>query len=437
MNVGLGRLVEPNRNSHGLDGKGADMTKYFVTSVLGISGIMGLLLCGCAETVGDKGKPCQATCERKPCPAKAQAEPKCHLEKSKMDYQRKDWGVVDGKPVSLYHLTNTNGLEADISNYGAIVTRLTTPDRIGKLDDIVLGYDTVAEYVAGSPYFGAIVGRYGNRIAKGLFTLDGAEYTLAVNNGPNHLHGGLKGFDKVIWDAEPSKDAEGVRLKLTYTSKDGEEGYPGTLKCTVIYTLSNNNELKIDYEATTDKATPINLTHHGYWNLAGQGSRDILGHELMLNADKTTPVDSTLIPTGELKPVKGTPLDFTTPHAIGERINADDEQIKFGGGYDHNFVLNKPDKGMSLAAQVYEPTTGRVMKIYTTEPGIQFYSGNFLDGSNVGKGGKVYKHRYAFCLETQHFPDSPNKQSNKNFPSAILRPGSKYEHHTVYKFTTK
>jgi aldose 1-epimerase len=354
-----------------------------------------------------------------------------------MDIERTDWGVVDGKPVSLYRLTNANGLEADISNYGAIVTMLTAPDRSGKLDDIVLGYSSLREYQAGSPYFGAIVGRYGNRIAKGRFTLDGVEYTLAVNNGPNHLHGGLKGFDKVVWNGITGKNADGVYLKLTYTSKDGEEGYPGTLNATVVYTLTNNNELKIDYEATTDKATPINLTHHGYWNLAGAGSRDILGHELMINADKTTPVDSTLITTGELKPVKGTPLDFTSPHAIGERINADDEQIKFGGGYDHNFVLNKKGKEMSLAAKVYEPTTGRVMTVTTTEPGIQFYSGNFLDSTNVGKGGKVYKHRYAFCLETQHFPDSPNKQGNANFPSGILRPGEKYEHHTVYAFTAK
>lgn len=354
-----------------------------------------------------------------------------------MDIERKDWGVVDGKSVSLYRLTNANGMQADISNYGAIVTRLTAPDRNGRFDDVVLGYETVAEYVADTPYFGAIVGRYGNRIAKGRFTLDGVEYELAVNNEPNHLHGGIKGFDKVIWDAEPGQDAQGAHLRLTYISEDGEEGYPGTLKSTVVYTLSNNNELKIDYAASTDKATVVNLTHHGYWNLAGQGSGDILGHELMLNADRTTPVDSTLIPTGELKPVKGTPFDFTTPHKIGQRIDADDEQIKFGGGYDHNFVLNKPGREMSLAARVYEPTTGRVMEVHTTEPGIQFYSGNFLDGSNVGKGGKAYHHRNGFCLETQHFPDSPNQQGNPNFPSVILRPGEKYEHHTVYKFVAR
>ncbi|MBI4581023.1 MAG: galactose mutarotase [Planctomycetes bacterium] len=355
-----------------------------------------------------------------------------------MNCEVENWGTVDGQQVLLYHLSNANGMTADISNYGGIVTRLVVPDRNGRLDDVVLGYDKLADYLKATPYFGAIVGRYGNRIAKGRFTLDGVEYKLATNNNENHLHGGLKGFDKVVWAvAGEGVDAKGVRLTLTYASKDGEEGYPGNLKATVVYTLTHNNELKIDYEATTDKATPINLTHHGYWNLAGAGNGDILGHELMLNADRFTPVDATLITTGELRAVKGTPFDFTTPTAIGARVNQDDEQLKFGKGYDHNFVLNKTGSGMTLAARVFESTSGRVMEVYTTEPGIQFYCGNFLDGSNVGKDGKVYHHRYGFCLETQHFPDSPNKQDNPQFPSAILGPGQTYEHHTVYKFSTK
>jgi aldose 1-epimerase len=366
--------------------------------------------------------------------AAAPAAKSAEKGKTEMNYRRKNWGMVDGKQVSIYYMTNANGMRADISDYGAIVRSLSVPDRNGKLEDVVLGYGSVREYQEDSPYFGAIVGRYGNRIAKGRFTLDGVEYKLAVNNDTNHLHGGLKGFDKVIWKAEPSMDAEGVHLKLTYVSKDGEEGYPGTLTATVTYTLSNNNELKINYEATTDKATPINLTYHGYWNLAGQGKGNILDHELMLNADRYTPIDPTSIPTGELPPVKGTPFDFTTPHKIGERINADDEQLRNGKGYDHNFVLNKQGNEMSLCARVYEATSGRVMEVLTTEPGVQFYSGNFLDGHNIGKEGKAYKHRYGFCLETQHFPDSPN---HPQFPSTILKPGEKYATQTVYKFTAK
>jgi len=341
--------------------------------------------------------------------------------------------TADGRQVRLYSLQNANGLKADIMTYGAIVVSLQTPDRDGRMDDIVLGYDNLQDYIKNSPYFGAIVGRYGNRIAKGKFTLDGAEYTLATNNNANHLHGGVKGFDKVVWGDDPVWKDDAVGVKLSYLSKDGEEGYPGNLKATVTYLLTNKNELRIEYEATTDKATPVNLTHHGYFNLAGAES-DILGHVLMLNADRFTPVDEGLIPTGELTPVKGTPMDFLKPTPIGARINETYEQLKFGGGYDHNWVLNKRGKGMTLAARVYEPTTGRVMEIRTMEPGIQFYSGNFLDGTITGKEGKVYKHRWGFCVETQHYPDSPNKP---DFPSTILRPGEKYETVTTYRFSTK
>jgi len=352
-----------------------------------------------------------------------------------MSIQRQDWGKVDGQPVFLFQLNNARGANAAITNYGAIIVSLKMPDRHGKMDDVVLGFDSLAGYLKGHPYFGALVGRYGNRIAKGKFTLDGKEYTLATNNMGNHLHGGLKGFDKVVWEAQPVERSEAVGLKLSYTSKDGEEGYPGNLKCTVTYLLTNNNELKIDYEATTDKATPVNLTNHSYFNLAGQGKGDVLDHEMMINADKFTPVDETLIPTGELKPVKGTPFDFTKATRIGARINQQqDEQIKFGGGYDHNFVLNRTGDGFSLAVKVSEPTSGRAMQVLTTEPGVQFYTGNFLDGSIVGKGGNVYKHRYAFCLETQQYPDSPNKSQ---FPSTILEPGRQYKSTTVYHFLAK
>jgi len=352
-----------------------------------------------------------------------------------MDVKKEAFGrTPDGREVELYTLTNANGLKAKIMTYGAIVVSLEVPDRNGNLADIVLGYDTLDEYIKNNPYFGAIVGRYGNRIGKARFTLNGVEYKLAANNGENHLHGGIKGFDKVVWDAEPVRQKNAVGVKLTYLSKDGEENYPGNLSCTVIYTLTNKDELKISYEAETDKATPINLTHHSYFNLAGHGARDILDHELTLKADRFLPVDSGLIPTGELRSVKGTVMDFTKPTAIGARIGADYKQLRFGKGYDHNWVLNSSDGSLALAAKVYEPTTGRVMEIYTTEPGIQFYSGNFLDGSNIGKGGKVYKHRYGFCLETQHFPDSPNEP---NFPSVILNPGQKYIHVTVHKFYTK
>lgn len=348
---------------------------------------------------------------------------------TKMNIEKQDFGkTADGTPVQLYTLTNKNGLEAKITNFGGSVVSLKVPDRNGKFRDVVLGFDSLEGYLENKPHFGSLIGRYGNRIANGRFTLNDVEYTLAKNNGENHLHGGIKGFDKVVWKAKEVKSDEGVGLELTYLSKDGEEGYPGNLSVKVLYTLTNNNELKIDYSAITDKNTVINLTNHSYFNLAGEGSGDILGHVLTLNADRFTPVDKNLIPTGELMSVKATPMDFTKPTAIGARIDNDHEQLVFGIGYDHNWVLNE-----LLAAKVYEPTTGRVLEVYTTEPGVQFYTGNFLDGSVAGKGGKVYYKRYGFCLETQHFPDSPNKP---HFPTTVLKPGESYAQTTIYKFST-
>ncbi|MCK4305568.1 MAG: galactose mutarotase [Candidatus Eisenbacteria sp.] len=334
----------------------------------------------------------------------------------------------EGQGVHLYTLRNANGMQVEITNYGGIVTSLLVPDRDGNLGDVVLGFDDLQSYLAGHPYFGALVGRYGNRIAKGRFTLDGKEYELATNNGPNHLHGGIAGFDKVVWNAELGESQEGAYLKLTYVSSDGEEGYPGIFSTAVSYTVTNQNELKISYEATTDKATPVNLTHHSYFNLAGAGAGDALGNILAILADRYTVVDETLIPTGELRDVTGTPMDFRKPTAIGERIN----EVK--GGYDHNYVLNSGGGKLALAATVYEPKSGRFMEVFTTEPGIQFYSGNFLDGTITGKESKVYQKHYGFCLEAQHFPDSPNQPG---FPSTILRPGETYKQLTIYKFSIK
>ena len=343
--------------------------------------------------------------------------------------------TADGQLAELFTLTNSHGIVVRATNYGGVITSVKTPDRSGHFDDIALGYDSLSGYLRATPYFGAIVGRYGNRIAKGQFTVDGATYHLAVNNGPNSLHGGLKGFDKVIWHAEQFQNATGVGVVLDYTSADMEEGYPGTLRTRVTYTLTNDDKLIVDYHATTDKATPLNLTQHSYWNLAGDGSRDILGHEMMINADAMTPVDTNLIPTGEIASVAGTPFDFRTPTPIGARIDqVQNTQIRFGGGYDHNFVLNRTGAaadGLVHAAHVVEPTTGRMLTISTTEPGIQFYSGNFLDGSITGKSGHIYHHRYGLALETQHFPDSPNHPS---FPSTILRPGQEYRSRTVFAF---
>jgi aldose 1-epimerase len=339
----------------------------------------------------------------------------------------------DGQPIDLYVLTNNSGAQAAISNFGGAVVSLTVPDRTGKLADVVLGYDSGEGYVADKNFFGALVGRYGNRIGHAQFELDGKTFTLPKNNGENTLHGGIKGFNKMLWTAKPITANGGQALQLSYLSKDGEEGFPGNLKVTVTYTWSDANALIIDYSATTDKKTVVNLTNHSYFNLAGQGAGDILGHQLMIPADQFTPVDHGLIPTGELRDVAGTPFDFRNSTAIGARINQDDEQIKLGGGYDHNFVLRMPtDHKEFLAARVVEPASGRVMEVWTTEPGVQFYTGNFLDGKVPGKGGASYPKRSALCLETQHFPDSPNKPK---FPSVVLRPGETYHTLTKYLFS--
>jgi aldose 1-epimerase len=355
-------------------------------------------------------------------------------EKGKANLKKESFGkTADGEEVELYTLSNANGIETGVTTYGGIVVSLKVPDRDGKLADVVLGFETLDGYLKGHPFFGALVGRYGNRIGKAKFSLNGKEYKLAVNNGENALHGGTKGFDKVVWKARPVTVKDGVALELSYLSKDGEEGYPGNLSVTVVYTLTNSDELKIDYSATTDQDTIVNLTNHSYFNLAGQGNGDILGHQIQINADRFTPVDSGLIPTGELRSVKATPLDFTQPTAIGARIGQDDEQLQLGKGYDHNFVLNGNAGTLRPAAKVVEPTTGRVLEVLTTEPGVQFYTANFLDGSLKGKGGKVYGQRSGFCLETQHFPDSPNKP---DFPSTVLKKGGRYQTTTVFKFST-
>jgi len=341
----------------------------------------------------------------------------------------------DGQQVELYTLTNKSGMEAAITNFGGIVVSLKAPDRSGKLDDVVLGYDQLDGYLTNKAFFGALIGRYANRIAHGKFTLNGVTCNVPKNDADNALHGGLKGFNKRVWTAQDVSGNHGQALQLTYGSKDGEEGFPGNLSAKVVYTLTDQNELRIDYSATTDKETVVNLTNHSYFNLAGQGKGDILGHELTIHSDRFTPVDATLIPTGELKPVKGTPFDFTKSTAIGARVNQDDEQLKVGKGYDHNWVLNGGGKGaVSLAAEAYEPKTGRVLQILTDQPGIQFYSGNFLDGTIQGKSGKVYNLRNGFCLETQHFPDSPNHPA---FPSTVLKPGQQYKTTTIFKFSSR
>ena len=344
--------------------------------------------------------------------------------------------TYQGKAIEQVTLKNKNGVELTAISYGGIITSLKVPDRAGTLADIVLGFDKPDSYWADPPppFFGAIIGRYGNRIAKGKFSLNGKTYTLATNNGPNHLHGGNKGFDKQLWTIATKDSPAGSSAIFTRTSADGEEGYPGNLQVRVTYTLTDRNELVIEYHATTDKATPVNLTQHSYWNMAGEGSGDILGQQLTINADRYTPVDDTLIPTGELAPVQGTPFDFRQPTAIGARIDQNDPQLKNGKGYDHNWVLNRKGTGLELAARLTDPKSGRTLEITTTEPGLQFYSGNFLDGTIKGKGGHVYAHRTGLCLETQHYPDSPNQ---KNFPSTILQPGKSYDSKTVFTFSAK
>jgi aldose 1-epimerase len=336
--------------------------------------------------------------------------------------------------LELFTMSSPSGVQAAVTNYGAIVQSIKTPDRSGKVVDIVLGFDTVEGYLGTHPYFGAVVGRYGNRVAKGRFTLDGKEYKLATNNGPNALHGGLRGFDKQVWQAREVAGSAEPAMEFTYLSEDGEEGYPGNLRATVRYTLTDKGELRIDYTATTDKKTVLNLTNHTYFNLAGQGTGDVLAHEVMIDADRFTPVDETLIPSGELRSVEGTPFDFRKPYKIGARIQqTSDEQIKRGNGYDHNFVLNGTPGTLRRAARVVEPSSGRVLEVSTTQPGMQFYTGNFLDGSVRGKGGRQYGFRSGFCMETQHFPDSPN---HPNFPTTTLNPGETYRTTTVFRFTT-
>lgn len=335
----------------------------------------------------------------------------------------------NGKTVELFTLKNENGIVAQITNYGGRVINLWTPDKSGNYGDIVVGYETLEEYLKSNEiYYGTLIGRYGNRIAKGHFTLNDSVYTLATNNKVNHLHGGVNGFNNVVWDA---KKIDGQTLELTYFSADGEEGYPGNLNVKVVYTLSNDNELKIEYRATTDKPTPINLTQHSFFNLKGAGNGDVNEHIMQIFADSYIPVDSTLIPIGVIAPVERTPFDFRNPTAIGARINEDNEQLKFGGGYDHNWVINKVETGLNYAAKVVEPESGRTLEVLTNEPGIQFYGGNFMNGSDSGKGGKVFAYRGALALETQHFPDSPNQPA---FPSAILNPGEEYYSVCIYKF---
>lgn len=365
---------------------------------------------------------CQLATEKTP------AAPKAGIEKTAFGT------LPDGRTADIFTLKNEKGMVVKITNYGGIIVSWTAPDRNGKYEDITLGCDSLAGYLKGTPFFGAIIGRYGNRIAKGKFSLDGTTYALATNNIGNHLHGGIVGYDKVLWTAEPIAGEEPA-LKLSYLSPDGEEGYPGNLRVEVVYTLQKDNALKMDYTATTDKKTICNLTNHAYFNLAGAGRSDILGHELTLNAAHFLPVDTTLIPTGERRPVAGTVFDFTQPTAIGARIgDKADQQIRFGGGYDHCWVLSDTSKTLKLAGVLGEPTSGRRMEILTTEPAIQFYSGNFLDGKVIGKGNTAYQFRSGLCLETEHFPDSPNQSA---FPTTVLNPGETYRTTTVYRFSVQ
>jgi aldose 1-epimerase len=349
-----------------------------------------------------------------------------------MPISRQAFGrTSDGTPIERYTLTNANGLEAAIMTYGGTLTALRVPDRAGEFGDIVLGFDTLEPYLADHPFFGALVGRFCNRIAGAQFTLNGTTYSLARNDGPNHLHGGPHGFHRAIWRASERPSDEGPSLALHYLSRDGEEGYPGNLSVDVVYTLTDQNALRIDYSATTDRDTVINLTHHAYFNLTGG---DILSHELVLDGTRFLPIDETLIPIGELRSVQDTPMDFTTSTPIGERIASDDEQVRRGQGYDHTWVLDKPADALGHAARVYAPGSGRVLDVFTTEPGVQFYSGNMLDGSHTGKGGTIYTRNSGLCLETQHFPDSPNQPQ---FPSTVLHPGETYRQSTIFQFSVR
>lgn len=385
-------------------------------SLLALSGLLG----ACGQPTAETGKSPSTETTAKGAEAKLKKE---------------SFGKLpDGTPVDVYTLTNKNGVEAKITNYGATLTSVKVPDRNGKIDDVELGYDNIDGYLDKNPHLGAIAGRYANRIAKGEFKLGGKTYTLAKNNGPNHLHGGPNGFFKQLWTAKDVSGKDGQAVSFTYLSKDGEENYPGNLTATVTYTLTDKNELKIEYQATTDKETILNLTNHAYFNLAGAGNGDILKHQLKINAKQFTPVDKTLIPTGKLENLAGTPMDFSTLTAIGDRIDSTYEQLVIGKGYDHNYVLATGGSLTTQAVEAYEPTTGRVMEVFTDQPGVQLYTGNFLDGTITGKGGKSYPRRGGFCLETQHFPDSPNQPS---FPTTALKPGDKYQTTTIFKFSAR
>ena len=358
----------------------------------------------------------------------------CTNSASQGSIEKKPFGKTrDGQPVEIYTLVNKNGLSAEISNYGGIVRTLSVPDKSGQFLDIVAGYNTLEEYLNWSPHYGCIVGRFSNRIAGGKFSIDGKEYVLAQNNSGNNLHGGPKGFDKVVWKARDYISDSGPALELTYLSPDGDQGFPGNLSVKTVYTLTNDNELKVEYTATTDKKTVVNLTHHSYFNLSGPSNGDILDHIVTLNADKFTPVDKTGIPTGEFRSVSGTPFDFRKPHSLGKRINVNNDQLKKGAGYDHNWIVNGKKGELTLGATVYDPKSGRVMEVYSDKPGMQLYTGNFLE-KDIGKDGKPYKRRYALCLEPQDFPDAPNK---KNFPSTLLSPGETYSHTLIYKFSVR
>jgi aldose 1-epimerase len=397
------------------------MNKLFLPAVAALA----VALAGCSSTGS-------STCDSCGAAAGVSASNCCCAAIPPVKISQARFGKTpDGKRVDIFTLRNVNGVEARICNYGGILVSLKAPDRNGHLGDVVLGYDNLNGYLTKSPYFGALIGRYGNRIAGGKFTLDDVTYKLAANDHPNALHGGIKGFDKVVWRAKVIQSDAGPALELTYRSKDGEEGYPGNLQVKAVYTLMPDNGLRLEYTATTDKDTVLNLTQHSYFNLAGGG--DILGHKVFIDADKFTPVDETLIPTGELRPVEGTPFDFLEPSDIGARIQQDDRQLKFGKGYDHNFVLNHPRGQVDVIAQVSEPTTGRVLEVLSTEPGLQFYSGNFLDGTITGKGGQIYRFRSGFCMEPQHFPNSPNQS---DFPSTALRPGQVYRNTIIFRLST-